>query len=136
MLWMVRKFFRKFFRQFSFGPSVNDTRYLIGKCFPRYVNATLAAIGVPCDAEWPEWAIYWTLGKFLKPLATINLPNYSTFLGNFYKGVKIYNFSSEIIFEQLLQTFGNFFWSHCLRVGLKTNLLTKRRLLMSCFDKI
>ena len=23
---------------------------------------------------WPDWAIYWTLGNFLKPLATINLP--------------------------------------------------------------
>ena len=31
------------------------------------------------------------------------------FLGNFCKGVKIYHFSSEIIFGQLLQTFGNFY---------------------------
>ena len=23
----------------------------------------------------PDWAIYWTLGNFFKPLATINLPN-------------------------------------------------------------
>ena len=47
---------------------------------------------------WPDWAIYWTLGKFSKPLATINLPKSPTFLGNFCKGVKIFNFSSEIIF--------------------------------------
>ena len=33
--------------------------------------------------------------------------------GNFCKGVKIYHFSSEIIFRQLLKTFGVFFWSHC-----------------------
>ena len=33
--------------------------------------------------EWPDWAIYWTLGKFLKPLATINLPKSHIFLGNF-----------------------------------------------------
>ena len=32
---------------------------------------------------WPEWAIYWTLGNFLKPLATINLPKSLTFLGKF-----------------------------------------------------
>ena len=32
----------------------------------------------------------------------------STFLGNFCKGVKIFSFSSEIIFGQLLKTFGNF----------------------------
>ena len=58
---------------------------------------------------WPDWAIFCTLGKFLKPLATINLPKSPTFLGNFCKGVKSYHFSSEIIFGQLLQTFGDFF---------------------------
>ena len=42
------------------------------------------------------------LGNFLKPLATINLPKAPTFLRNFCKGVKIYHFSSEIIFGQLL----------------------------------
>ena len=51
---------------------------------------------------WPDWAIYWTLDDFVKPLATINLPKYPTFLGNICKGVKIYHFSSEIIFGQLL----------------------------------
>ena len=53
------------------------------------------------DAVWPDWAIYLTLGNFLKPLATINLPKSLTFLGNICKGVKIYYFSSEIIFVQL-----------------------------------
>ena len=48
-------------------------------------------------------------GKLLKSLATINLPKSPKFLGNFRKGVKIYHFSSEIMFRQLLQTFGNFF---------------------------
>ena len=43
-----------------------------------------------------------TLGNFLGPFATINLAKSSTFLGNFCKGVKIYHFSSEIIFGQLL----------------------------------
>ena len=46
-------------------------------------------------------------GQIFKALATINLP--PTFLGNFCKGVKIYHFSSEIIFGQLLKTFGDFF---------------------------
>ena len=41
-------------------------------------------------------------GNFSKPLATINLPKSSTFLGNFCKGVYIIHFSSEIIFGQLL----------------------------------
>ena len=46
--------------------------------------------------------IYRTLGKFLRPLATINLPKSPTFLGNVCKGVKHYPFSNEIIFWQLL----------------------------------
>ena len=58
---------------------------------------------------WPDWAIYWTLGNFLKPLATINLPKSPTFLGNFCEVVKINHFSSEISFGQLLWTFGDFF---------------------------
>ena len=58
---------------------------------------------------WPDWAIYWTLGKFIQPLETINLPKSLTFLGNFWKYVKIFNFSTEIIFGQLLLTFGDFF---------------------------
>ena len=48
---------------------------------------------------WPDWA---TLGNFLNPLAAINLSKYPTFLDNFCKVVKIYHFSSEIIFRQLL----------------------------------
>ena len=50
---------------------------------------------------WPDGTIYWTLGNFIKPLATIILLKSPRFLGNFCEGVKIY-FSSEIIFEQLL----------------------------------
>ena len=44
------------------------------------------------EAVWPDWAIYWTFGNFLKRLATINLPISPTFLSNFCKGVKIYHF--------------------------------------------
>ena len=66
---------------------------------------------------WPDWAIYWTLGNFLKPLATINLPKSLTFLGNFCKGVKFYHFSIEIIFGQLYRHFAIFFWSLCMRDG-------------------
>ena len=40
--------------------------------------------------------------NFFKVLATINLPKSTIFLGNFCKGVKIYLFSIEIIFGQLL----------------------------------
>ena len=47
---------------------------------------------------WPDWVNYWPLGNFIKPLAKINLPKLPTFLGNFCRGVKIYHFSSDIIF--------------------------------------
>ena len=50
---------------------------------------------------WPDWAIYFTCGNFSKPFATINLPKSLTFLGNFCKSVKIFHFSSEIIFGHL-----------------------------------
>ena len=64
---------------------------------------------------WPDWAIYCTLGNFSKPVATINLPNLPTYSGNFCKGVKIFRFSSEIIFGQLCRHFGIFYRSHCSR---------------------
>ena len=41
-----------------------------------------------------------SLGKLFK--ATKNLHKSPTFLGNFCRGVKIFNFLSEIIFGQLL----------------------------------
>ena len=56
--------------------------------------------------------MYWTLGNFLKPLVTINFPKSPTFLGNFGKSFKIYQFSSEVIFGQLLLIFGDFFSRH------------------------
>ena len=45
---------------------------------------------------------FFNFGPLLKPLATIILPKSPTFLGNFSKVVKIYHFSSKIIFGQLL----------------------------------
>ena len=59
--------------------------------------------------------IYWTLGNFLKPQANINLPKSPTFLGNFCKGVKIYPFSTEIIYGQLLWTLCNAHTGHTVR---------------------
>ena len=57
----------------------------------------------------PDWAIYCTLANHSKPLATINLPKSPTFLGYFFKGVKIIHFSSKFIFGKLLKTFGDFY---------------------------
>ena len=42
------------------------------------------------------------IGQLFKAFGNNKLPKSPTFLGIFCKGVKIYNFSSEIIFGQLL----------------------------------
>ena len=73
----------------------------LGSVRPR-LNEPFSPSLCPLPSVWPDWAIYGTLGKFLKPLATG------------CKGVKTYHFSIELIFGQLLQRFGDFFWSHCL----------------------
>ena len=52
------------------------------------------------------------MGNFLKPLATINLPKSSIFLGIFGEGIKIYHFYSEIIFGQLFLDIWRFFSGH------------------------
>ena len=41
-------------------------------------------------------------GQLFKAFLNNYLPKSPTFLGNFYKGVKIFHFSGEIIFGQLL----------------------------------
>jgi len=87
----------------------NDTYLPIGPVQMLIINIMLVsgpAIGIVLQVVIlpvsSDLAIYWTLGNFLKPLATINLPKSPTFLGNFCKGVKIYHFSSEISFGLLL----------------------------------
>ena len=58
-------------------------------------------------------------GQLLKPLAIINSPKSPTVFGNFCVGAKIFIFSCEIIFGQLLWTFGDF--------SLVTLITTKER---------
>ena len=58
------------------------------------------------------WQFFWTLSIFSKPLATINLAKSLTFLGNFGKGVKIFNFSCEIMFRATFIDIWRFFTGH------------------------
>ena len=56
-------------------------------------------------------------GQLFKAFGTtINFPKSPTFLGNFFKGVKIFKFflmkSFLGIFYRHLATFGDFLWSH------------------------
>ena len=82
---------------------------------------------------WPDWAIFCSLGNFLKPLAPINLLKSPTFLGNYCKGVKIYHFSCELIFGQLLLTFANFYAGHTVRYPLN---LGARFALLTCYSTL
>ena len=77
----------------------------------------------------PDWAIYWTLGIFLKPLAIINLPKSSTLLDNFCKGVKIYNFPSEIILGNFIDIWR--FFPVTLLVSISRGLLHSYNLSLS-----
>ena len=59
------------------------------------------------------WFIFCILGNFLNPVATIILPKLPTFLRNFCKHVKMFNFASEIIFGNFYSHLATFYWSHC-----------------------
>ena len=48
-------------------------------------------------------------GQIFQAFGNNHFPKSPTFLGKFCRGAKIFNFSSEIIFGELLQTFGNFY---------------------------
>ena len=61
-------------------------------------------------AVWPDLAIYWTLGKFLKSLAPIYFPEAPTFLGNFCNGVKIFQVKSFL--GNFYRHLAIFIWSH------------------------
>ena len=65
---------------------------------------------------WPDLAIYWTLDNFFKSLATIDLPKSPTFLDNFCKGLKIYQYSSEIILGNFLDIW-RFFSGHTAQIS-------------------
>ena len=62
-----------------------------------------------CDQIGQFFSLWATFESLLK---AINLPKSLIFLGNICKGVKIQHFSNKIIYGQILQTFGDYFWSH------------------------
>ena len=55
------------------------------------------------------WQFFGLWATFYSIWQQLICPNLLTFIGNFCTGVKIYHFYSEIIFRQLLQTFGDFY---------------------------
>ena len=75
----------------------------------KYVTSLTSFWFIIKQPVWPDYAIFCTLGNHLKAVAIIILPKSPTLLANFRKGAKIIHFSSEIIFGQLLWTFGDFY---------------------------
>ena len=69
-------------------------------------------VGQALQTVWPDLAIYYTLGNFSKPGQQVFCQNGQHIFGNFCKGVKIIYFTREILFGQLLQTFGDFLIGH------------------------
>ena len=84
------------------------------------LSLSFSVSNVDCDKRlqpvWPDWAIYWTLDNFSKPLATISLPKSPTFSGNFYKGVKILNFLVKSFLGNFDRHLAIFYRSHCLQL--------------------
>ena len=66
-----------------------------------------------CLPVWPDWAIYWTLGNFSKPGATISLHKSPTFWGYFCKGVKILILLVKSFLGNFYRHLATFYRSHC-----------------------
>ena len=76
----------------------------IGKAY----NKQLKAYSTQCDQIGRFIALWATFQSLWQQLFAQIVHNF----GNFCKSVKIFHYSSEIIFGQLKWTFGNFYWSH------------------------
>ena len=61
---------------------------------------------------WPDWVIYYTLGNFLKPLATVNLPKSQTLFAIFQKVSKSIIFLVKSFLGNFYRHLATFFWSH------------------------
>ena len=61
---------------------------------------------------WPDWAIYCTLGNFLKPAATIILHKSPTFLAIFVEVTKSLIFLVESFLAKFYRHLATFYWSH------------------------
>ena len=79
-------------------------------CFRGFLKINFVILLLWFYSVWPDWALYWTLGSFSKPLATINFPKSPTFLGNFCKGLKFFLVKSFL--GNFYRPLATFYWSH------------------------
>ena len=62
-----------------------------------------------------RWVNLLDFAQLFKAFANIQFAQISHIVRQFFCiGVRIYHFSIKIVFGQLLWTFGDFLWSHCL----------------------
>ena len=71
-------------------------------------------------AVWPDWAIYWTLDKFLKPWAAIKFPNLPHSWAIFVKVSKSIIFLVKSFLGNFYRHLAIFFWSHWAWAWLAT----------------
>ena len=82
---------------------------------------------------WPDWAIYWTLGKFLKRLATIYLPNLPHSLAIFVKVSKSIDFLVKSFWATFIDIW-RFFSGHtvCIAHDCATANVTRFGYFLKC----
>ena len=73
---------------------------------------------------WPDSTIYWALGNFSKPVATISLPKSLTFLAFFVKVSKSLIFLVKSFLGNFYRHLATFYWSHCSLESTKARART------------
>ena len=84
----------------------------------KIMHQSLTVINGTLHSVWPDWAIFLTLGYFLRPLATINLPKSLTFLGIFVKVSKSILFLVKSFLGNFYRHLAIFIWSHCCELKM------------------
>ena len=77
--------------------------------------------------SYTDWAIYWTLGNLLKPLATIILPKSSTFQAIFVRMSKSFISLMKSFLGNFYWHLATFFWSHCSHVTIPSSLSERHK---------
>ena len=114
-LWLVETCHKISNHNALFQTIVNISLWLVETCHTTSNHEALFQSKVVIGISVTRLGNFCILGNHSKPVATIILPKLPTLLGNFCKGVKIIHYSCEIIFGQLLCTFGNFYLVTLLR---------------------
>ena len=70
-------------------------------------------------AVWPDWAIYYNLANFSKPVATMILPKLPTLYSIFVKVLKSFIFLVKSFLGNFYRHLAIFYWSHWFEPHVK-----------------